>query len=231
MQHITVIGFDADDTLWSTENFFYEAEERFLRVVAEFGEYEWLKRIMFDVILENLSDYGYGAKSFTLSLIDAALRIGGDNVRAEHIREICDIGRGLVRLPIELLPGVADTLEKLQHRYRLIVVTKGDILDQQRKLDKSGLANYFQHVEVLIKKTPDDYRQLVTYLGIKPEQLLMVGNSVKSDILPALEIGGYGIYVPFPVMWEHEIASPPYGHPRFNEVSNITGILRLLGVE
>ncbi|MDR3111273.1 MAG: HAD family hydrolase [Planctomycetaceae bacterium] len=230
MQQITVIGFDADDTLWSTESFFYEAEERFLRVVGEFGEYEPLKRIMFDVILENLGDYGYGVKSFTLSLIDAALRIGGGNIQPKQIREILDIGRWLVRFPIELLSGVTDTLEKLRHRYRLIIVTKGDLLDQQRKLDKSGLANYFDHVEVLIQKTPADYQKLVTYLGIKPEQFLMIGNSVKSDIIPVLEIGGYGVYVPFPVMWEHEIASPPYGHPRFNEISNIAGILPLLGV-
>lgn len=228
---MTVIGFDADDTLWVTEPYFYEAEQQFLRLVADYGESAALERTMFDVILQNLSDYGYGAKSFTLSLVEAALRISDNRIEPAKIREILDLGKSLLRHPVELLPGVAETLEKLARQYRLIVVTKGDLLDQERKLEKSGLARFFHHVEILSDKTSAGYRKLVTHLGIRPEELLMVGNSVKSDILPVLEIGGRGVYIPFPVMWEHELSDPPHGHPRFDEIARIADILPLLGME
>lgn len=227
--NIEVIAFDADDTLWSNEPFFQETERKYETLLSAYGAPATLSSELFKTEMENLERFGYGAKGFTLSMIETALRISQQQVSAEVIQEILVLGKSLLDMPIELLPGVEEALRELSSkgRYRLVVATKGDLVDQQRKLERSGIASYFEHVEIMAEKTEREYGKLIDTLQVRPDQFVMVGNSLKSDIQPVLNQGGWAIHVPFEVMWKHEVADEIL-HPRLSIVNTLAALPNLI---
>lgn len=206
-EFIKVIAFDADDTLWSNEPFFQKVEQHYVSLLEPYGTPEDISAALFQTEMNNLKTLGYGAKAFTISMTETALRISNQAISGETVRQIIDLGKSLLDMPIELLPEVKETLEILKEsgKYKLVVATKGDLLDQENKLERSGLSSYFDHIEVMSDKTEKEYFRLLNILQISPDELVMVGNSLKSDIQPVLSIGGYGVHIPFEVMWKHEV--------------------------
>lgn len=229
MRDIKIIAFDADDTLWNNESFFQEIERKYTGLLRSYGDMKKISSELFRTEMANLEQYGYGAKGFTLSMIETALRVSNLQVRTETLEEILLLGKYLLDMPIELLPGTEETLKTLKesNRYRLVVATKGDLLDQQRKLQRSGLTDYFDHVEIMSNKTEKDYIKLTETLQVSPDDFLMVGNSLKSDIQPVLAIGGYAVHVPYEIMWQHEVAEN-IEHPRLTRVKSINQLTELL---
>lgn len=221
-QTIKVIAFDADDTLWSNEPFFQDVERKYTELLSEYGGTKEISAALFETEMNNLESLGYGAKAFTLSMVETALRISRQTIPAEKIQQIILLGKSLLEMPIELLPGVEDTLKALraESRYRLVVATKGDLLDQERKLKRSGLMPYFDHIEIMSDKTEKEYLRLLNQLQTTPEEFLMIGNSLKSDIRPVLAIGGYGVHIPFEVMWQHEVVDA-FTHPRLKQMKSL----------
>ena len=201
---IKVIGFDADDTLWVNEPYYREAEARFTELMAGYGVRGDVGQALFATEMANLKLYGYGIKAFMLSLTECAIEITGGEVRADTVRQILNIGKSMLQRPIELLEDVNMVLERLSPCYRLIVATKGDLLDQEGKMKRSGIASFFHHIEVMSDKHEQHYTQLLQHLDIRPCEFLMIGNSVKSDILPPLNLGAWAIHVPFHTTWAHE---------------------------
>lgn len=221
---IKVIGFDADDTLWINENFFREAEHKFAKM---FSQYETENKLIQEIMkteINNLPIYGYGIKGFVLSMLECANEITCNSLNAEQVNTILDIGKDMLNKPVELLPGVEEVLQKLNLNYRILLITKGDLLDQERKLEKSGLVKYFHHVEVVSEKKPKNYSDLLDHLRVPHEEFLMVGNSLKSDILPLIDIGAQAIHVPFHTTWEHEKVDCVKGY-NYQTVDNIKNIL------
>lgn len=225
-----VIAFDADDTLWVNEPLFRRAEEEFCELMVEFLDMETCAERLFDFEMQNLPLYGYGIKPFALSLTEAAIKLSGGRVSNEILLKIIEIGKVMLAAPVIVLDGVEEVLSMLsrKHTYRLVVATKGDLLDQERKLEKSGLSHYFHHIEVMSDKKPANYSKLVKHLDIQPEEFIMVGNSVKSDILPVLEIGGMAFHIPFHTTWEHEIVKEAVVHPNFKELHTISNLTESL---
>ena len=201
---IKVIAFDADDTLWINETYFREAEEAFALLLSKYETKNKIDQELYKTEIKNLEIYGYGIKGFVLSMIECALVLSNYKLPQETIEKILDIGKEMLEKPIALLDGVEEVLQSLQGKYRLIVATKGDLLDQERKLEKSNLLQYFHHVEVMSDKKEKDYLKLVKHLDIKPFELLMIGNSLKSDVLPLLNINASAIHVPCHTTWVHE---------------------------
>lgn len=229
MKDIKVIAFDADDTLWDNESFFQEIERYYTEVLSKYGDAEKISAELFRTEMDNLEHYGYGVKGFTLSMLETALRISKGEVPADTLEMIILWGKLLLDMPIEVLPDVVETLKTLKERdrYRLVVATKGDLLDQQRKLKRSGLSDYFDHVEIMSDKTEKEYIKLMKTLQVSPEEFLMVGNSLKSDIQPVLATGGYAVHVPFEVMWQHEVAES-FEHPRLMQVKSLKLLTEML---
>ena len=227
--NIQVIAFDADDTLWDNEPFFRNAEHKLCEMLAPYGSEEELSDRIFGVEMANMPDYGYGAIAFTMSLIESAIKISDGKISAREIGEIIEMGRQLLRLDATPLDGVAETLRTLKEsgKYRLVVFTKGELLTQENKLKRSGLRSFFDKVFIVSDKKEANYQRLCNDLQIEPEELLMVGNSLKSDILPALNIGAKAIYIPYEIMWQHEIIDH-FEHERMAQVGNIREILSVL---
>lgn len=228
MNHVKVIAFDADDTLWSNEPFFKEVEQRFITLLNTYGTPQEIADELFKTEMANLPLLGYGAKAFTISMIETALRISAQSVSSNTLGQIVALGKSLLEMPIELLDGVKETLEILHKKgcYRLVLATKGDLLDQQRKLDRSSLAPYFDHVEIMSDKTELDYTRLLKILQIHPREFLMVGNSLKSDILPVLAIGSSAVHIPFEIMWQHEVVEN-FAHPNLIEIPHFSALSNL----
>ena len=203
-QHIKVIGFDADDTLWVNETYFRDAELEFAKLMAAYETANKIDQELFKKEMENLPLYGYGVKGFVLSMVEMAIELSNNTVSNDTITKILEIGKTMLNKPVELLDGVEETLKALSKNYRLILITKGDLLDQERKLDKSNLTSYFHHIEVLSDKQENNYSKLLEHLDIEPTEFLMVGNSLKSDILPLVNINAKAIHVPFHTTWLHE---------------------------
>ena len=203
-KNIKVIGFDADDTLWVNETYFREAEEEAGRLLSHYETPNKIDQELFKMEIKNLPTYGYGVKGFILSMVELALELSNGTVSNDIIAKMLQIGKDMINKPIELLDDVEDVLKILSKDFRLIVATKGDLLDQERKLEKSGLLQYFHHIEVLSEKQENNYEKLLKRLDIKPSEFLMVGNSLKSDILPLVNIGAEAIHVPFHTTWQHE---------------------------
>jgi putative hydrolase of the HAD superfamily len=224
---IKVIAFDADDTLWINEPYFQETEEKFCELLAPYLSKHTLSQELFKTEIGNLRLYGYGIKGYILSMIEAALQISNQTISNEAIAKIIQYGKELLQHPIELLDGVEDTLGALQKNYKLVVATKGDLLDQRRKLHNSGLGKYFHHIEVMSDKQEKDYTDLVQRLDIDPAQFLMIGNSLKSDVLPVLGIGGHAFHIPFHTTWAHERIDHKVEHANFRDFEKITDILAL----
>lgn len=229
-EFIKVIAFDADDTLWSNEPFFQEIEKQYTHLLQTYGTSEDISAALFQTEMNNLKYLGYGAKAFTISMVETALRISGQKISGTDIQHIIDLGKSLLEMPIELLPGVKETLKTLKERgqYKLVVATKGDLLDQENKLERSGLAPYFDHIEVMSDKTEKEYIRMLNILQITPSELAMVGNSLKSDIQPILSLGGYGVHIPFEVMWKHEVVDT-FTHEHLNQIEKFDELLNLFG--
>ncbi len=204
-----IIGFDADDTLWENGLYFRQAEQEFALLLRHYIDPDSLHDKLYAVEMKNMPTYGYGAMAYTLSLIETALEVTRSALDPGIIARILGLGRDILTHPVELLPDVENVLPVLQSRYRLIIVTKGDILDQERKLGKSGLLPYFHHIEIVSEKHEDNYRDLLRRLDIEPAEFMMVGNSLKSDVLPVLHIGGQAVHVPAASIWEHEQCEKP----------------------
>lgn len=224
---IKVIGFDADDTLWVNETYFRETEERFAELLGAYETKNKVDQELFKMEMANLESYGYGIKGFVLSMVESALDLSDNKVPQRTIGKILALGKQMIERPVELLDGVEEVLAALVDRYRLIVLTKGDLLDQERKLERSGLSRYFHHVEVLSDKKEANYSKLLAHLEIGVDEFLMVGNSLKSDILPILNIGARAVHVPFHTTWAHEVVPEEQvnGHVT---VSGLRDILKFL---
>lgn len=208
MNAVRIIGFDADDTLWHNEYLFRIAEKKFAQQMLPWvSDVNMTLSALYRIELNNLPIYGYGVKGFTLSMIEAAQEIMGNNVDPAVMADCLSTAKRMIAQPVELLDGVREVVEQLSRHFRLIVATKGDLLDQERKLRESGLSSYFHHAEVMSAKTEDDYRRLLSHLDITPESFLMVGNSFLSDILPVLNIGAQAVHIPYLTTWSHESAS------------------------
>lgn len=225
---IKIIAFDADDTLWDNELYFQEAERKFCELLEDFLPQHTIQRELLQTEIKNISLYGYGIKAFMLSMIETAIRISDRNVKIEVIEKMVTIGQALLEQPVQLINGVEDVLKSLKPKYKLVMATKGDLLDQERKLKKSSLANYFHHIEIMSEKKEPDFEKLIKHLDIKPAELMMIGNSIKSDILPILNIGGHGIHVPYHVTWAHEKVDTAINHINFRQVEKIKDILNYL---
>jgi putative hydrolase of the HAD superfamily len=225
---IKVIAFDADDTLWINEPYFQETEKEFCQLFENYLPQHTVARELLQTEIQNLSLYGYGIKGFMLSMIETALKISNKTVSVEAIDKIIGYGKALLARPIELLDGVEEVLTALKGNYRLVVATKGDLLDQERKLKKSGLEHYFHHIEIMSEKGEADYRKLIKHLDIQPEEFVMIGNSLKSDVLPVLNIGGHGVHVPYYVTWAHEHIEHHIEHENFRQVQQIREVVPFL---
>ncbi|MFL9484368.1 HAD family hydrolase [Chitinophagaceae bacterium LWZ2-11] len=225
---ITTIAFDADDTLWVNEPYFQEAEKQFCILLESYLPQHSVSQELFKTEMKNLQLYGYGVKGFMLCMIETASRISNRTVSLELIDKVIEIGHELLQKPIELLSGVQETLEQLKGKYKLIVATKGDLLDQERKLKKSGLESHFHHIEIMSDKKVSDYKKLLTYLDCEPGNFLMLGNSIKSDIFPVLELGGFGAHIPYHTTWTHEQFDHNLQHDHFIQLKSIDNILNYL---
>ncbi len=228
-QNIKVIGFDADDTLWVNETYFREAEEAFVKLLSEYETPNKIDQELFKVEMKNLKLYGYGVKAFILSMVEAALDLSNNTISHQSIEKILNIGKDMIDKPVELLDGVEDVLKTMSKKYRLILATKGDLLDQERKLEKSGLTKYFHHIEVLSDKKEENYSKLLNHLDINPPEFLMVGNSLKSDILPLVNIKANAIHVPFHTTWAHEEVSEKETNGKaYKTIGHISEVIKLL---
>jgi putative hydrolase of the HAD superfamily len=206
---ITTIGFDADDTLWHNESIFEATHEKYRALLARWHDAATVDRRLFATEMRNLELYGYGIKAHALSCIETAIELSGGDIRAAEIREIIAFAKEMLDHPVELLAGAAETVPQLAQTYQLLLITKGDLRDQERKLAKSGLARHFRHTEIVTEKDAATYTRVLRQCDIPPAQFLMVGNSLKSDILPALDLGAYAALVPYPLLWEAENAITP----------------------
>lgn len=224
---IKVIAFDADDTLWVNEPYFQETEEKFCELLAPYLSRHTLSQELFKTEIDNLKLYGYGIKGYILSMIEAALKISNNTISNEAVTKIIIYGKELLERPIELLDGVEETLGTLTGKYKLVVATKGDLLDQRRKLHNSGLGKYFHHIEVMSDKQEKDYTDLVKRLDIDASEFMMIGNSLKSDVLPVLGIGGHAIHIPFHTTWAHEKIDHKVEHERMKSMERIGEVLSL----
>ena len=227
-RNIKVVGFDADDTLWVNETYFRETEELFAELLEDYETKNKVDQELFKVEMKNLEIYGYGIKGFVLSMIESALDLSNNKVPQETIAKILNLGKKMISHPVELLDGVEEVLSKLVDKYRLIVLTKGDLLDQERKLEKSGLSKYFHHVEVLSDKQESNYSNLLEHLNIKVDEFLMIGNSLKSDVLPILNIGAKAVHVPFHTTWAHEMVSDDEQVNNHLKLNSLKDILKYL---
>lgn len=227
--NIKVIGFDADDTLWVNETYFREAEAAFCELLSPYETPNKIDQELFKNEIANLPLYGYGIKAFVLSMVETALELSNNSVSNETMEKILKIGKDMLEKPVELLDGVETVLKTLSEKYRLILATKGDLLDQERKLEKSGLTKYFHHIEVLSDKKEPNYSKLLNHLDIKPEAFLMIGNSLKSDILPLVNINAHAIHVPFHTTWAHEeVKASETNGKNYKTVKSLHEVLPLL---
>jgi len=222
---IKVIAFDADDTLWVNEPYFQETEKKFCALLEDYLPHHTVMQELFKTEMQTLSLYGYGIKGFVLSMIETALRVSNNNVSLDIIEKIIQYGKDQMERPIEMLDGMEEALNKLKKKYRLVVATKGDLVDQERKLKKSGLEHYFHHIEIMSEKQEADYSKLIKHLDINPGEFLMIGNSLKSDVMPVLALGGHAVHIPYHTTWAHEVVEQTIEHPNFRQIAAIKDIL------
>ncbi|MDJ1159644.1 HAD family hydrolase [Chelatococcus sp. SYSU_G07232] len=225
---LSAIGFDADDTLWQNEQFFRWTEERFTALLADHAEAADISVRLLAAERRNLGLYGYGIKGFTLSMIETAIEVTGGRAPASVIREILAAGRDMLAHPVETLPHVRETLHALAGSFRLILITKGDLFDQERKLAQSGLGDLFDAVEIVSEKTTATYQRVFNRHGDGPDRSMMVGNSIKSDIIPAIAAGSWGVHVPHALTWALEHGEAPVDAPRFRRLTHLGELLDLV---
>lgn len=223
-----IIAFDADDTLFVNEPYFDEAEEKFCALLSDYLSKQSISQALFQTQITNLPLYGYGIKGYILSMVETAYTISNHTVSTKVMEKIIEIGKELLQKPIVLLDGIEETLQQLHQHYKLVVATKGDLKDQHRKLHLSGLGPFFHHIEVMSEKEELDYEKLLKRLEIEPHEFLMIGNSLKSDVLPVLNIGGTAIHIPFHTTWAHERIDYEIVHNDFYTVEKASDIIELL---
>ncbi|MFA8435042.1 MAG: HAD family hydrolase [Marinifilaceae bacterium] len=224
---IKTIAFDADDTLWENENFYQDAHVEYVQLMNKYGSDQEVLEHLHRIDVGNISRYGYGVKSFVLGMIEAAVEISEGKLSAEDTTAIIGIGDKLLNYPINVLPNVERVLKDFRARFNLIAITKGDLLDQNGKMDRSGLRNYFDEVVVVSEKDEASYEAVLQQRGILPEEFLMVGNSIKSDVQPVINIGGYGVHVPFRLTWHHEEGNIDETQSRLIQIKEIDEILNI----
>lgn len=227
-QNLTTIAFDADDTLWQNERFFKLTQERFAELLRDYVEGSHLMDHLLAAEKRNLGHYGFGIKGFTLSMIETAIDVTDGKVPAHVISELIAAGREMLRHPIELLPHARDAVEEIAASHRVLLITKGDLLDQERKLAQSGLGELFDGVEIVSDKTPDAYAQIFDRHGDGAARSLMAGNSLRSDVNPVLQAGGWGVYVPHELTWDYEEDASPTDAPRFRQVQDLSQLADLV---
>ena len=227
--YIKVLAFDADDTLWDCQSHFVAVERQYCCLLSEYGDEQFISGELFKTETKNMAELGYGSKAFTLSLVENAVKVSKGRISSRELLAIQELGRSLLRLPATPLDGVEATLKTLRDRghYKMVVFTKGEILDQENKLLRSGLWDYFDRVEVVSDKTPRQYRELCATFGIGIDELLMVGNSFKSDIEPVLRLGGFAVHIPFELTWEHE-RTEEFDHPHLSRITHFAELCTLL---
>lgn len=226
--NLKIIAFDADDTLWHNEPYFDEAQERFCVLFQDYASHQEILGLILNHQVNNLPLYGFGIKAFTLSMIETALELTNHEISGKGIEQILAIGKDLLQKPVELLPNVISVLEQLKGKYKLVVATKGDLKDQHRKLHDSGIGAFFHHIEVMSDKTELDYQKMLSRLDCEPEDFLMIGNSLKSDVLPILNIGGHAIHIPYHTTWEYEKIDFEIEHKNFNTITNLSELFDIL---
>lgn len=227
MSIIKTIGLDADDTLWHNEPFFGEAQAALIEVLKDYIDGPDLARVLLEMQRKNVPTMGYGIKSFTFSMMDVALAVSGGKLDAMAMADVMNIGRAMMAHPVELLPGVGDTLEEMARNYELVLITKGDLVDQERKVLLSDIGNFFSHIEIVSEKHPQTYETIFGRFGDLSNSA-MIGNSAKSDALPAVQAGAWGIHVPYPVTWEMEVVETVPDHPRYFEAEDIIHAAKII---
>lgn len=227
MKHFAIIALDADDTLWHNENLYQDTQEKFRQLLGNFASPDVINQTLFETEMSNLAHFGYGIKSFTLSMLETAVTLADGNLSEPDVLTIISFAKEMANAPTELLDHAGTAVAQLAQTHRIMLLTKGDLLDQEAKLARSGLAEYFSHVEVVSNKTSRDYAAILEKYKLPPEQFLMVGNSLKSDILPVVEVGGTAVYIPYHVTWNHEIVTQPVSQS-YLELENIGQLPQLV---
>ncbi len=229
MTTFDLIAFDADDTLWHNERLYAGAQTRFAGLLAHYHSESWVRERLYQTEVRNIQHFGYGIKGFALSMIETAVELTEGRISGTDIQILIDIAREMLSTEVELLPHVAETIPQLAAKYPLMLITKGDLFDQENKLARSGLAQHFRHVEVVSQKTPETYTRLLNKYSLDAAHFLMVGNSLKSDILPILAVGGHAVHIPYEITWLHESAEPPpAGTPGFHALEHMGQLPALL---
>lgn len=226
---IKYIGFDADDTLWENELYYHKTEKEFASILSDYLNEDELKKELLNTETNNVKLFGFGSKGFTISMIETALRVTNNTITADKIFKILNLGKSLLNSPVNLFEGTENVFKKLQKKFKLVVATKGDLFDQERKLKASNLESYFHHIEIMSDKNESSYKKLLNHLDIKPGEFLMIGNALKSDIIPVLKIGGSAIYIPYHLTWEFEKREvEDFDKTNFLQIEKITDLLDLI---
>jgi putative hydrolase of the HAD superfamily len=225
---IRILGFDADDTLWHNESIFEHAHGAYRQLLARYHPADEVNRVLHRTEMRNLSLYGYGVKGYMLSCVEAAIELSSGAISAQEVREILATGQSMLAHPVELLPGVTEVVPGLARDYRLLLITKGDLHHQEKKISESGLAAHFHAIEIVSEKDPAAYDRVLRRHAVKPEEFAMIGNSLKSDILPVLELGGAGVHVPYHITWQHEVAEVPATARRFRRIERLAQLPGML---
>lgn len=229
MDNINVIAFDADDTLWANEPIYRKTEEQCKQILEPYLSPPELSEKLYETEMKNLKLFGYGIKSFTLSLIETAIELSDNQVSAGQIQQIINLGKDMLEHPVQLLDSVEKTISHLKEHYTLMILTKGDLLDQESKIARSGLDPHFEYIEIVSDKSTDTYSRILSHYSIDPSKFLMVGNSLKSDVLPVCEIGGHAIHIPYHITWDHEEVDPDEaqkdGYYELDDISQIPELL------
>jgi len=226
---IALIAFDADDTLWHNEPIFGQTKQKFSRILTQYHSAEWIESRLDATEVRNLARYGYGIKAFALSMIETAIELTEGRVTGAEIREVMDLAWEMLHAPLELLPGVRETIEALAAAHRLMIITKGDLFEQEAKIARSGLGDFFRHIEIVSEKTQRAYEQIAARYRVRPDRFLMIGNSLKSDILPVVAMGGRAIHIPYATTWFHEfVPEAELAGKEFFTVEKVSDLPKLL---
>lgn len=232
---LQAIAFDADDTLWHNESIYAGTQSRFTALLARYHEPEWVLQRLYETEMRNLAHYGYGIKGFALSMVETAIELTEGRISGLEIQEILEAAKEMLRTPIQLLDGVQAVIERLAASYPLMLITKGDLLDQETKIGRSGLADRFAHIEIVSDKTPETYAAILARRGLEPPRFLMIGNSLRSDVLPVLKLGGWAVHIPYRIVWPHEQEAEPEGHEgrffRLDQIEQLPALVERIEVE
>jgi putative hydrolase of the HAD superfamily len=235
MPTFDTIAFDADDTLWHNERMYAAAEAKYVDLVSKYYDRESISERLFETEMHNMRSFGFGVKAFTLSMIETAIKLSESRISSNEIGQILQLCKDILEAPVDLFPHVAETVPLLAKNHPLMLITKGDLLDQESKLNRSGLAAHFRYVEIISDKNTESYRKIFDRYSIDPDRFLMVGNSLKSDILPVLELGGHAVHIPFEITWAHELAEAPADdHPGYytlKDMGELPGLLDSLSAK